>query len=111
MHGNTVQILAHMYSRILSFVTGVMIGRINSGGEPLTEHLAELTKEDIERASEDNDKPVTDQMDLFTKTIATSSRSLGHTPEASKLAGKRRFAMLEHMGMRSLFLTVSTFDE
>ena len=77
----------------------------------MAEQLAELTKEDIESASEDSDKPVTDRMALFTKTIATSCRALGHTPEAAKLARKRSFAMLEHLGMSSLFLTVLPSDE
>ena len=72
MRGDTVQILAHMYSRILSFKTGVMIGRSNSGGKPLAERHAELTKENIESASEDDCNLVTDHMALFTKNIETS---------------------------------------
>lgn len=47
MRDDTVQILAHMYLRILPVETGVMVGRNNSGRTPLTEQLAKLTKEDV----------------------------------------------------------------
>ena len=67
MWGDTVQVLARMYSRILIFETGVMIGRSSSGGKPLAGQLAELTKEDIESASKDICNPVTTCMALFTK--------------------------------------------
>ena len=40
MRGDTVQILAHMHSRILSFETGVMIGCSNSRGKPVAQGLA-----------------------------------------------------------------------
>ena len=81
------------------------------GGGLLVEQLAELTKEDIESASEDSDKSVTDQMTFFIKSIATSCRALGHTPEVTKLAGSRSFAMLECLGLSSVYLTVSPSDE
>ena len=59
IHGDTIQIMHHMFSRILSFETGVMVGCGNYGGEPLAERLSKLTPEDIESANENNDKPVT----------------------------------------------------
>ena len=63
-----------------------MVGRSNSGGKPLAERLAELTKEDIESSSSENDKPLTERMALFTQTIATTCRALGYTPEAAQQA-------------------------
>ena len=111
MQGHTVQILAHMYSRSLSIKSGVIIGCSNSRGKLLAEQLAELTKEDIESALEDNGNPVTNCMALFTNMIETSCRALGHTPEAAKLACKGSFSMLEHIGTSSVFLTVSPSDE
>lgn len=111
MRGDTVQIIHHMFSRILSFETGVMVGRGNCGGVPLAERLGKLTEEDINSANEDNNVPLTERMALFTKSLSTTCRALGYTPEAAKLARKRSFAMLEHFGMSSVFLTVSPSDE
>ena len=111
MRGDTVQIIHHMFSRILSFETGVMVGRGNCGGVPIAERLGKLTEADINSANEDNNVPLTERMALFTKSLSTTCRSLGYTPEAAKLARKRSFAMLEHFGMSSVFLTVSPSDE
>ena len=111
MRDDSVQIMHHMFSRILSFETGVMVGRSNFGGKPLAERLAKLTLEDIESANEDNGKPITEQITLFTKSIGTTCRALGYTPEAAKLARKRSFAMLEHFGMSGVFLKVSPSNE
>ena len=37
MRGDTVQIMHHMFLRILLFETGAVVGRSNFGGKPLTE--------------------------------------------------------------------------
>ena len=100
-----------MFSRMLYYETGIMTGRSNYGGTPLAEHLAGLTTQDIASAPEENNIPLTKNMKLFTKALATSCRALGHTPEAAKMARRKRFAMLEHYGLNSLLLTVSPCDE
>ena len=111
IRGDTVQIIHHMFSRILSFETGVMVGRGNCGGVPVAERLGKLTEADINSANKDNNVPLTERMALFTKSLSTTCRALGYTPEAAKLARKHSFAMLEHVGMSSVFLTVSPSDE
>lgn len=77
MCGDTVQIMNHMFLRILSFETGVMVGWSNYGGKPLAEPLAKLTQEDIESASKDNSKPLTAQMAFFTRLNLTTCWALG----------------------------------
>ena len=93
MCNDTVQIIHHMFSRTLSFETGVMVGRGNCGGVPIAERLGKLTEADINSANEDKNVPLTEQMALFTKSLSTTCRALGYTPEAAKLARKRSFAM------------------
>ena len=80
MRGDTVQIMHHMCSQILSFETGVMVGRGKYGGEPLAKRLSKLTPADIESVNENNGKLVTERMALFTKSISTTCRALGYTP-------------------------------
>ena len=111
MRGNTVQIIHHMFLRILLLDTGVMVGCGNCRDGPLAERLGKLTEADINSANEDNNMLLTEQMALFTKSLSTTCRALGYTPEAAKQARKRGLAMLEHFGMSSVFLTISPSDE
>ena len=78
---------------------------------PLADRLSGLTTQDIESASEENNIPLTKNVRLFTNTLLTSCRALGHTPEAAKMARRKLFVMLEYYGMNSLYLTVSQCDK
>ena len=86
--GNTVEIMYHILSRILSFETGVMAGGHNFCGLLLAERLEGLTQEDTESTCKDSNKPLTEQITLFTNSISTPCQALGYTPEAAKLARK-----------------------
>jgi len=47
----------------------------------------------------------------FLKGVATMCRSMGHTEEAAKLARRCMFAMVDHIGLNSLFLSTTPDDE
>ena len=83
--GDAVWIMYHMFSKILSYETGIMIGRSNYDSTPLAKRLAGLTTQDIKSASEENDITLTKNMKLFTNALSTSWRALVHTPEAAKM--------------------------
>lgn len=85
----------HMFSRILSYETGIMIGCSNYGGVPLAERLVGLTTQDIESASYENNRPLTKKMDLFTKALSISCPALSHAPKAANMAPRESFAMLK----------------
>ena len=108
---DTVWIMYHIFSKILSYETGIMIGRSNYGSTPLTERLAGMTTQYIKSASKENSTSFTDKLKLLTKALSTSCRALVHTPEADKTPHRKSFAMLEHYRLNSLFLTASSCDE
>ena len=59
--GNTVRLLNHIFSRRLSYETGIMIGCSNYGGTPLAEPLVGLTTQDIKSAPKENYTPLTEK--------------------------------------------------
>ncbi len=47
----------------------------------------------------------------FISAISTSCRAMGHTEEAAKYARRSCFAILDHFGLNSLFLSTTPDDE
>ena len=82
-----------------------MICRSQVSSESLGEKLANFTKDDI--PSDGSTNPA---VEAFLKAINTSCRALGQTPEAAKAARKGYFAYIDHLGLNSVFLTVTPDD-
>jgi len=105
MTGDVALIIHQMFSRILSFRSGVMVCRSQQNGESLGDRLAKFTTKDIPQ-----DGTIAPSTEAFLKAINTSCRAMGHTPEAAKYARKCYFAYMDHFGLNSIFLTVTPDD-
>jgi len=106
MRGEVILILSHIYHRQVAYKSGVMTsrgGKVN--GIPLAERLATMTVDDF-KANAPSEK-----FDELMKGVSTSCKALGHSPEAAKFARKCCFALVEHFGLNSLFLTITPCDE
>jgi hypothetical protein len=106
MRGEVILILSHIYHRQVAYKSGVMTsrgGKVN--GIPLAERLATMTVDDF-KANAPSEK-----FDELMKGVSTSCKALGHSPEAAKFARKCCFALVEHFGLNSLFLTISPCNE
>ena len=53
-----------------------------------------------------NTSPTNEAMDSLLKAITTSCRALGHTPETAQFVQKCYFALIDHFGLNSLFLSI-----
>ena len=74
-------------------------------GVTLGETLSRFTNENFMNAS-----PTNEAMESLLKAITTSCRALGHTPEAAQFARKCYFALIDHFGLNSLFLSITPDD-
>ena len=105
MRGDVILVLGHMYGRILTYRSGVMICRSSINGVTLGETLSRFTNENFMNAS-----PTNEAMESLLKAITTSCRALGHTPEAAQHAQKCYFSLIDHFGLNSLFLSITPDD-
>ena len=79
MRGDTILILGHMYNRILSYRSALLISQNRINGSPIGDKLAEFKASDFRGEG-------SDATDILLKAVETSCRALGHTPEAAKHA-------------------------
>ncbi len=76
------------------------------------EKFSMLSTENFEKIDMDNNTNNLDEItNGFLKGVATTCRSMGHTEEAAKFARRCMFAMLDHYGLNSLFVTTSPDDK
>ena len=109
--GPTILVLNHIHSRHLSFKTGVILCRSTIDGVPLGEKLSTLTVSDLEKINDDKTDHLNAETKSFISVISTSCRAMGHTEEAAKYARRSCFALLDHFGLNSLFLSTTSDDE
>jgi hypothetical protein len=81
------------------------------GGQQAGDIIGNATKDDFIRAVKHRTNNPTDPLVALSKTVKTTCQSLGYTEEASKLARMNSFAMVDHFGLNSLFLTTTPCDE
>jgi len=105
MRGDVVAVLSHIYSKKMSFNSGVITPRGIVDGVPLGKHLATMTTKDFDP------KSPTNQIDDLMAGMSTACRTLSYTPEAAKVARRCCFSMLDYYGMSSLILTFFPCDE
>jgi hypothetical protein len=111
MEGPTILVLNHIYNRQMSYVSGVMTCRSTVNGVSLGDRLSRLTTEDLQLVTNENTKNLNENTKGLLKAISTSCKAMGHTDEAAKYARRCCFAMLDHYGLNSLFLTTTPDDE
>lgn len=103
--GDVILVLHHMFSRITSYLSGVISCRNMFDGVPLGETLAAMTPNDLQPNSNSS------SFQALMKGVSTSCRALGYTSEAAQFARRCCFALSDHFGLNSVFLTVSPDDK
>jgi hypothetical protein len=111
LKGDAILVLNHMYSRQLSYKSGVMVCRSTINGVLLGEKLSELTVNELQRATDGKNCSPSRTTEKLLKAISTSCRAMGHTTEAAQFARRSCFAMADFFGLNSLFLTTTPCDE
>jgi hypothetical protein len=114
MRSDVVLVLHHIYSRQMSFQSGVMSSRSRINGESVGELLGRSSIHDFEcvlSSSDDNNINSSSPAGVILKAIRTSCRALGYTDEAAKEGRKNHFALMDMFGVNSLFLSISPCDE
>ena len=69
--------------------------------------LSRLTSKDFEMPSTNPECPLGNNVEHIVRSITTKCKSLGHTAEVAQDARKHQFAMMDHFGLNSLFLTIT----
>ena len=111
MRGDVILIMNHIYGRQQSYRSGVMTSRSNIRGESLGEHFSKIPVEELQAASDENDPKISTMVSKLMRSISTSCRALGYTPEAAQFARRCGFAMQDYYGLNSVFLTITPDDQ
>jgi hypothetical protein len=111
MRGDPILVLNHMFGHISSYRSGVMTCRSIVGSILIGRLLSGISVDDLWLCKTDDNPSDTSAMEHITKAVSTSCCSLNHTTKAAKHARKLSFAMMDHFGVNSLFLTITSCDE
>jgi ribosomal protein L11 len=111
MEGPTTLVMNHMHNRQMSYKTGVILCRSTVDGTPLGGKLSTLSMADIEKINDNKTDHLNANTKGLLKAITTTCRAMGHTEEAAKYARRCCFAMLDHYGLNSLFLSTTPDGE
>ena len=114
MRGDVILVMNHIYGRQLSYKSGIMTSRSKGYGNSkssLAEQVSQITVEELQRAADESNPQLSDMVKKLLKSISTSCRALGHTPEAAAFARRCCFSMQDYFGLNSVFLTVTPDDE
>jgi hypothetical protein len=107
IEGPTILVMNHIYNRQMSYKTGVMMCRSSINGIPLGETLSTLSTKDFEQIKDNNTDNLGATTKCFLKAISTTCKAMGHTEQAGKDARQRCFAILDYVGLNSLFLNTT----
>ena len=111
MRGDVILVMNHIYGRQVSYQSGVMTSRSNVRGESLGERFSKIPVEELQAAADENDPQTSDMVKNLMKSIFTSCKALGHTPEAAQFARRCCFSMQDYFGLNSVFITITPDDE
>ncbi|MEY3178592.1 MAG: hypothetical protein RJB42_833 [Bacteroidota bacterium] len=111
MRSDVIFILQHIYSRRLSYKTGLIKLKNKVGGRNSGDIIGNASKDDFIRAVKTKSNDPSDPLVALSKTVQTTCQALGYTEEAAKFARMNSFAMVDHFGLNSLFLTTTPCDE
>ena len=105
----------HVFNRILSFRTGLIMSKGYVEGEVLANRVSSLTVQEVMTAGLRRRHGVHANLrntaDGFLHAISTACAPIGHSNEAADKARKRYFALWDFFGPGSIFVTVSPCDE
>ena len=111
MRGDVILVMNHNYGRQVSYKSGVMTSRSSHRGETLGDHFSKVSVEELQAAADENDPQSSPMVKMLMKSIVTSCRALGHTPEAAQFARRACFSMQDLFGLNSVFITITPDDE
>jgi hypothetical protein len=111
MTADVVLVLHQLFSRQLSYKTGIRTCRNQNPREAFRRTLSRLTTKDLEMPAANSEQPLSNNVEHIVKTISTKCKSLAHTAEAAQDARRHQFTMMDHFGLYSLFLTITPDDE
>jgi hypothetical protein len=112
MAPETILILHHIYSRHVSYQSGVMTCRYKHNNNNGFVKLINRLKPDDFDENKCNGNPMRNpQVEHVVRSITTACKAMGHTAEHAAQARKKQFSMMDHFGMNSLFLTITPDDE
>ena len=77
----------------------------------LAEQMSQITVKELQAAADDFNPRQSELVKRLFKSISTSCRSLGHTPEAAAFARRCCFSLQDYFGLNSIFLTITPDDE
>ena len=88
-----------------------MTSRSNVRGETLGEQFSKIPVKDLQAAADENDPQTSTMVKTLMKSIFTSCKAFGHTPEAAQFARRCCFSMQDFFGLNSVFITITPDDE
>ena len=112
MAPDTILIFHHIYSRQISYQSGVMTCRYKQNNVNGFVNIINRLKPEHFNDQQTNGESINDpQVEQIVRSITTACKAMGHTSEHAAQARKKQFAMMDHFGMNSLFLTITPDDE
>ena len=95
MRGDFILLLNHMYNRQKCFQTASLRCRSSIRGSSLAEKISLLNVEDLNLAilQKQTGQTATGTAGDYLKTVTTSCRPVGYTPESAKLHRRQHFAL------------------
>jgi hypothetical protein len=112
MAPDTILIFHHIYSRQISYQSGVMTCRYKQNNvNGFVNIINRLTPEHFNDKQTNGESINDPQVEQIVRSITTACKAMGHTSEHAAQARKKQFAMMDHFGMNSLFLTITPDDE
>ena len=112
MAADVILVLHQIYSRQLSFRSGVMTCRgkyrnVNN----FVRVLSRMKPSDFDPEKTNGDPTNNPDVSRIVSSITTACKAMGHTAEHAAMARQKQFAMMDLFGMTSLFLTITPDDE
>jgi hypothetical protein len=103
--------MQHAFSRLLSYKSGIIKLRNKIGERDTGDLIGNKSPKAFLRLIQQRNENHSDPMAALTRSISTSCEALGYTEEAAKKARQNCFAMTDHFGLSSLFLTTTPCDK
>lgn len=111
MRSEVIFIMQHAFSRLKSYNSGIIKLRSKVGERDAGDLIGNTTPRAFLHSIQHRNENYSDPMTALTMSISTSCEVLGYTEEAAKKARQNCFAMTDHFGLSSLFLTTTPCDE
>ena len=111
--GDFLLILNHMFNRLQSFNTAMVLCRSNNFGQTLAEKVSTIKRKDLSKAiiQCETGQKITGPAGECIRTVTASCKSVGYCAANAALNRRRHFAMDNYYGGHSIFLTTTPCDE